>query len=423
MPDLFRERFNSPAAGLISSLLIMFFMSFMMIAQFKAGATIMKVVVWPKTATESAAPAAKPRAAIDARPAAKPQPAAQTPATIAATTSANDAKTQAAEPAKNAGFDRMFVIGLVVFTLIVVSYTMMGGFLAAVWTDLFQSVLMWVGVAILLGLTLWQVGGIESATRSVVQKLDSPAFAFGPGYAASPDKPEQPEQKPGNEPAGDPRQFLTPGLAFSLFFVWVFAGIGSPASLVRLMACKDTQSIRRSVFLLGTYNVMIYIPLILICVAARAVLPELGKQSDEVIPRMALWTTKDIWGGSLIAGLVLVAPFGAVMATVSSYLVVIASGLVRDVYQRGFRPHATQRELRWMTYRRNGLGGTNISGGESQARGLSPGDCCFLRRERRRHVCGPRNDDGLLAACNCRRRDRRHAGRRRVFNVALGPGE
>ena len=51
VPDLFRERFNSPAAGLISSLLIIFVMTFMMVAQFKAGAEIMKVV-WPaETAT------------------------------------------------------------------------------------------------------------------------------------------------------------------------------------------------------------------------------------------------------------------------------------------------------------------------------------------------------------------------------------
>jgi SSS family solute:Na+ symporter/sodium/pantothenate symporter len=125
--------------------------------------------------------------------------------------------------------------------------------------------------------------------------------------------------------------------------------MGSPATLVRLMACKDTRTIRRSVFLLSVYNFMIYVPLMLICVAARAVMPGLPV-SDEVIPRMALWTTSDLWGGSLLAGLVLVAPFGAVMATVSSYLVVIASGLVRDVYQGFFRPAAGEGELRWMTY-------------------------------------------------------------------------
>ena len=50
VPDLFRARFGSPAAGLITSLLIIVFMSIMMIAQFKAGATVMKEA-WPIQAT------------------------------------------------------------------------------------------------------------------------------------------------------------------------------------------------------------------------------------------------------------------------------------------------------------------------------------------------------------------------------------
>lgn len=38
------------------------------------------------------------------------------------------------------------------------------------------------------------------------------------------------------------------------------------------------------------------------------------------------------------------------MATVSSYLVVIASGVVRDIYQRLLRPAATEREIRTLAH-------------------------------------------------------------------------
>src|SRR3954467_11931627 len=48
IPDFFRERFNSPALGLVASVCILFYMSFMMIAQFKAGAVVMKLS-WPGT--------------------------------------------------------------------------------------------------------------------------------------------------------------------------------------------------------------------------------------------------------------------------------------------------------------------------------------------------------------------------------------
>lgn len=109
---------------------------------------------------------------------------------------------------------------------------------------------------------------------------------------------------------------------------------------------------RRSIFLLSTYNVFIYLPLVMICVCGRALFPTLppGSGSDEIIPLLSLKVTDPIPGGSIIAGLILTAPYGAVMATVSGYLVVIASGLVRDVYQRFIRPDATQTEIRRMSY-------------------------------------------------------------------------
>jgi sodium/pantothenate symporter len=65
---------------------------------------------------------------------------------------------------------------------------------------------------------------------------------------------------------------------------------------------------------------------------------------------MALVLTDGLPLGSWISGLILAAPFGAIMATVSCYLLVIASGLVRDVYQRFVSPEATERELRRLTY-------------------------------------------------------------------------
>lgn len=297
VPDLFRERFGSPAVGAVALAFILFFMTFMMVAQFKAGAVIMKNA-WP---------------------------------TAGSLALAEDATTE---------FDRAYYIGLSVFALTVIGYTLIGGFLAAVWTDLFQSVMMFVGVVLLLGFTLHAAGGlsspaqtIENATRAAVANT-GPGYAFGPGYSK-----------------GD-SQFLPLGLAISFFFVWVYSGIGSPAGTVRIMACKDTATIRRSIFLLAAYNSFIYLPLVIICVCGRALIPELT-DTDEIVPRLALKATAGLWGGwggALFAGLILSAPFGAVMATVSSYLVVIASGLVRDLYQRFLRPDATQTEIRRLSY-------------------------------------------------------------------------
>jgi SSS family solute:Na+ symporter/sodium/pantothenate symporter len=324
VPDLFRARFNSPTVGLVASLFIMFYMTFMMIAQFKAGALVMKLSI----------------------------PGAGTLAL-----------------AEEGSIDTAYYIGLAVFALTVVGYTLLGGFLAAVWTDLFQSIMMFFGVVFLLFLALRAAGGLEYATRHSVEELNRISAEktveaeikdgkLAPGDAdrrvAELNAPDV--RKPGDAYmtgpgyVKDPQQrFMPLGLAVSFFFIWVWAGFGSPAGIVRIMASRSTQTIRRSIYLLAVYNLFIYLPLIVICICGRSMAPDLAK-SDEIIPRLALGLTHGLPGGSFLGGLILAAPFGAVMATVSSYLVVISSGLVRDVYQRFLRPDAGHGELRWISY-------------------------------------------------------------------------
>ena len=291
VPDLFGTRFNSPALGLTCTIFILLYMSFMMFAQFKAGA-IVSQLAWPGT------------------------------------TELGIAEDVAATSAYR------YHVGLIVFSVTVVSYTLLGGFLGAVWTDLFQSLLMFLGVGLLLFASLQAAGGLEQATRTSL-KNTGPGYVFGPGYSSG----------------ENPTDFLPLSLAISFFIVWIWGGVGAPAGLVRLMASQDTSVIRKSIYLLSFYNLGIYLPLIVICICGRALIPNL-QNTDEIIPRLALMTTRDWPGGSLVDGLILAAPFGAVMSTVSSYLVVLSSAVVRDIYQRLINPAADRRQLQraaWST--------------------------------------------------------------------------
>lgn len=354
IPDLFRARFGSPALGLTASLFILFYMSFMMVAQFKAGALVMKLA-WPGSGVlalseDSAAYRLTDRALLSLTATGLPGDACERlrPTADRGFDSSDELKRELAGVLTEDEFkmygetivlaaqptDWLYLIGLVVFTLTVVGYTLLGGFLAAVWTDLFQSIMMLLGVVFLMFLALKMTGGIEQATRDAAAHTGA-GFVFGPGY----------------DPTNTGREFLPLGLAFSFFWVWVWGNVGSPAGMVRIMAGKSTEVIRKSIYLLSGYNALIYPPLVIICICGRALIPDLppGK-TDEIVPRMATMTTEALWGGSFVAGLILAAPFGAVMATVSSYLVVIASGLVRDVYQRFYNPQAGTHELRRLSY-------------------------------------------------------------------------
>lgn len=310
VPDLLRERFGDARVGLVASLMIMTFLSFTMFAQFKAGATIMKHA-WPgsKIAALSEDYEIAPKSTVE----------------------------QTAKPVSSwLPESNGYYIGLVLFSITVVGYTLIGGFMASVWTDLFQSVMMVIGVTLLVSLAVPKAGGLEKATRGAIA-VTSPDIALGPGYSSNPD----PEKR---------RQFLTPGLALSMFFVWVFAGFASPASMVRVMAAQNTEVMRKSILLLSCYNCLIYIPLIMTCIAARTLLPPLDKP-DEVIPLMSLKVTENFPfdSGQFVSGLIMAAPFGAIMASVSCFVLVIASGLVEDIYAKFINPNASEAQLRRAT--------------------------------------------------------------------------
>lgn len=281
LPDMLRERYGSPALGLITSSLIMFFLTANLVSQFKAGGVIVKMVLPPAAASWASSSGIFPGI---------PDPA--------------------------------YALGLILFAAVVIAYTVYGGFLAAIWTDVFQSIIMAVGVVILLPMAWMAAGGFAAGTAAGVAQTD-------PGFATLP---------------GALRDFLPIGLAFSFFVMWPICGIGQPSTMVRLMAYRDSKTLRYSIIWLTIYNFVIYIPIVLIFVLSRAILPDLAAP-DEAMPRMVLKLAPP-W----LAGLILAAPYGAVMSTVSAYMLIIASGLVRDLYQRFINPEVGERTLERFSY-------------------------------------------------------------------------
>jgi SSS family solute:Na+ symporter/sodium/pantothenate symporter len=79
-------------------------------------------------------------------------------------------------------------------------------------------------------------------------------------------------------------------------------------------------------------------------VAARSILPNLAS-SDDAMPTLVIKLANPY-----VAGLILAAPYGAVLSTVSGWLLIISSGVVHDVYQRFIRPAASEREIARASY-------------------------------------------------------------------------
>ena len=134
VPDVIRDRFRSPGLGLLSVSLIVFFMSFNLVAQFKAGSKILitllgdndtfqKGVAWTQSVTS------------------------------------NWSILEGVAPD--------YFLCLSLFAVAVIAYTTYGGFHAVVWTDVMQGVVMVIGVIIMLPLALYQVGGTRPAGERV----------------------------------------------------------------------------------------------------------------------------------------------------------------------------------------------------------------------------------------------------------------
>ncbi len=221
-------------------------------------------------------------------------------------------------------FGLPYETGLLIFALSVVLYTCFGGFRAVVWTDVMQGVVMVAGVLIMLPLALKAAGGLGAATSALFERDAGLVYVPGPDVDGGP--------------------FLPLGLAISFFSIWTVAGMGQPSKMVRLIAFRDSRSLARALLVVCFYFSLIYIPLVVIFTIARAILPPL-EVSDQVMPLMATHIAPPLLAGVLIA-----APYAAVMSSVDSFLLLVSSSCARDIYQRVFNPQASEITMRRISH-------------------------------------------------------------------------
>ena len=138
--------------------------------------------------------------------------------------------------------------------------------------------------------------------------------------------------------------FLPVMMAMCFFAFWPFAGSGQPSYMARQMAFKDTVTLRRSIVFVMVYFSLIYFPLIIIFTCGRVLLPGWEIDSDRIMPEIVVLLTSNA-GMPWLAGLLLAAPFAAVMSSVDSFLLLFSSTITRDVYQQN-NPDATEAKLK-----------------------------------------------------------------------------
>ena len=210
--------------------------------------------------------------------------------------------------------------GVLGFALTVSLYTAYGGFRAVAWTDAFQAVVMLFGVLITAGFAVWKMGGLSVVFDELVAQ--SPDLVATPG----------------------PENFLPPAAAISFFCVWALASPAQPSLITRFLACRDTKALKRACFLIGVYIALLYPCVIGMGIVGRALVPELEA------PDHATAATIVSAVPPVLAGFVLAAPLAAIMSTISSFLLVSSSAIVRDLYERNLPQPLGERRARVLSY-------------------------------------------------------------------------
>ncbi len=199
--------------------------------------------------------------------------------------------------------------GVLVTALIVLAYTMMGGFLAVSLTDMVQAIFMIFALLILPVIAIINFGGLSQVLTAISKLSPEVVGSF----------------------SIDPFSLSVGGI---IGFLGI--GLGSPGNphiLVRYMSIDDPRALRKSALIGTAWNTLMAWGAVYIGIIGRAYYPtkNLLPNSDpeNLYPFLASTHLHPILFGILIASI-----FAAIMSTADSQLLVAASGVVRDIYQK-----------------------------------------------------------------------------------------
>jgi len=212
-------------------------------------------------------------------------------------------------------FGWSYHIALILGFGIITFYTLVGGFFAVAWTDVFQGMLIVVILLVLPIIGIIKLGGFEAVFSSIGQvdiNAVSPTYGYG-------------------------------GILFILFafasMAWFFGYPGQPHVLTRYMAVKSEKKLWNSTLIGMVWVIISLWGAILIGLVGLAMFKGIS-DPEKIMPMLATALLPE-W----VAGIVIAAIVAAIMSTADSQLLVATSSVVEDVYHKLINKKANQKKL------------------------------------------------------------------------------
>ena len=216
-------------------------------------------------------------------------------------------------------------LAMLIFAVIIIIYTFLGGFKAVCWTDFFQGIMMLIAVLAVPIVILCTQNLDFSALNQVYSYMENGnavecAFVSNP-FAAS-------------------WQDIVSGLAWGLGY------FGMPHILVRFMSIKKSSMIKKSATVAIVWVVLSLGAAIAFAVLGRVLVGEellsAGLQKNVFIRLVQMLFPP------FIIGFLLSAIIAAAMSTADSQLLVASSSFTSDIYKPVFRKNASDKEVLWI---------------------------------------------------------------------------
>ena len=209
-------------------------------------------------------------------------------------------------------------VGMILTTVVVVAYTLFGGFLAVSMTDFVQGCIMFLALILVPIVTLTDVGGTHNMLEDI-RHIDPSLLDLFHGTSV---------------------------IGIISLFAWGLGYFGQPHIIVRFMAIKTPAQLKSARRINIGWMIFSLVGAMLSGLIGISYFSHHGgplKNPETVFIQLA-----DILFNPLITGFLLAAVLAAIMSTISSQLLVSSSAVTEDFYKTFFRRSATDKELVFM---------------------------------------------------------------------------
>ena len=222
-------------------------------------------------------------------------------------------------------FNVDYHLAMIVGAIVVIFYTMTGGFLAASMTDLVQSIIMSIALTIVLFFGINQAGGMGAVLENAKGLAGHLSLAFSH--------------------VPDPKDLFAAGTTSPYGFLtivstlaWGLGYFGMPHILLRFMAIEDENKLKlsrriASVWVVIAMGVAIMIGVIGLGMTAAGVIPQLttSGSAETIIVSIAHRLSTFGFVPALFAGLILSGIMASTMSTADSQLLAASSSVSQDI--------------------------------------------------------------------------------------------